>query len=86
MLSRIEHSSTTLLAVGEPVGEPRNNSENFIFIFHVRALNHYTNLCPRVEIHIRGIDNFMKRLNVSNSTSCTVNCYISHYNDSMHYT
>ena len=29
MLSRIEHCSTTLLAVGEP----RNNSENYIFTF-----------------------------------------------------
>ena len=29
MLSRIEHSSTTLQAVGEP----RNNSENYIFTF-----------------------------------------------------
>ena len=27
--SRIEHSSTTLLGVGEP----RNNSENYIFFF-----------------------------------------------------
>ena len=52
MLSRNEHSLTTLL----PVGEPRNNSENYIFTFQPSALNHYTNPCMRVDIYRRGID------------------------------
>ena len=73
--SRIEHSSTTLLGVGEP----RNDSENYIFLlFQVNALNHYTNLCLRLDIYMRGIDNFLKKLNACNSTSCAVNCDISH--------
>ena len=72
MLSRIEHSSTTLLAVGEP----RNNSENFIFTFPSKCSNHYTNLCLRVDIYMRGIDNFLKKLNAYNSTSCAVKCKV----------
>ena len=75
MLSRIEHSSTRLIAVGKP----RNNSEYFISTFPSKwALNHYTNLCLRVDIYRRGIDNFLKKLNAYSSTSCAVNCDISH--------
>ena len=45
--------------------------------FHVSALNHYTNLCLRVYIYMRSIDNFLNKLNAYNSTSCAVNCGIS---------
>ena len=58
MISRIEHSSTTLLAVGESI----NNSEN-VFTFPSKC----SNLCLRIDIYRRGID-FLKKLNV-NSTS-----------------
>ena len=59
MLSRIEHSSTTLLAVSKP----SNNSENSFVLFQVNVPDHYTNVCLRVDINMRGIDNFQKKLN-----------------------
>ena len=74
MLSRIKHSSTTLLAVGEPI----NNSEYYIFAFPTKCSKSYNNLCLRVDIYMRGIDIFLKMLNAYNSTSCAVNCDISH--------
>ena len=74
MLSLIKHSSTTLLAVGES----RNNSENFISNFPSKCSKSLTNFCLRVDIYMRGIDNFLKKLNVYNSISCAINCDISH--------
>ena len=55
-------------------------------LFQVCALNHDTNLCLKVDIYRTGIEHFLKRLNASSSTSCAVNCDISHYNDSLYYT
>ena len=75
MLSRIEHSSTTLLAVDDN----RNNSEITFLLFAVSALNHYNNLYLRADIYRRGIDNYLKKLNAYNSTSCAVNWGISYY-------
>ena len=76
MLSRIEHSSTTLPAV---VNLEITRGISFL-LFQVSALNHYTNLCLRVDIYMRGIDDVLKKLNTYNSTSYAVNCDLSQKN------